>query len=277
MGFKENLLKKLEMDRLTHQVGRSLQPAKSGGSSSRVDRETMRRLLDMGDYEHLRERDLDLFCQPGEDDKRLILVLDSELKVYHTTVADVALRKSPTIKEMISIRNAVKILNDTDVVVSKGADTLQRVRNRLVEGLDLNYTAADIDALAADGVQALNHSYREGIVETLTLFAEVLGWRKAPRMFQLAHHHIWGDVSQPQPGLTRMGPAVLYNLMHDRLTMLHRPIKSDDKAAMRQFEQMAKPDAAADLEGGAVFATLKQIALTQKPEGARSGVAKSSQ
>ena len=112
MSFKENLLKKIQIDRLADRVSASLKPREDG--VVKVDKSAMQQLLEMASYRHLHERDLDLYISP---DTTRILVLDNELARYATSVEDVALRKSPTLKEMLSIRNAIKILNDSDVVV----------------------------------------------------------------------------------------------------------------------------------------------------------------
>ena len=63
-----------------------------------------------------------------------VLVFDNELALYHSTVDDVALRKSPEWKEMVSIRTVRRILNDQDVVVSKGKESIRRIYdNALLE------------------------------------------------------------------------------------------------------------------------------------------------
>ena len=69
-----------------------------------------------------------------------VLVFDNELPIYHTTVADVALRKSPLWQEMFSIGNIKKIMNDKDVILSKGKDSLKRLHADAMALLDLTYT-----------------------------------------------------------------------------------------------------------------------------------------
>ena len=115
MSFKENLLKKIRFDALAHKVISSWGPP---GSGMRIDKDAMRELLDMSSYTHQRKRDLDLYVDEDGGEKKKILVLDNELPIYLTTVEDVVLRKSPYIKEMVSIRNAIKILKDSDVKIS---------------------------------------------------------------------------------------------------------------------------------------------------------------
>lgn len=257
MSFRDNLLKKIQILQLAEQVRRSLKPA---DPPQRIDRSAMQDLLAMGSYTYRRERDLDLYCQgDGEEDKQLILVLDNELKVYHTSIADVVLRKSPTVKEMVSIRNAIKILNDKDVVASSKADTLQRLQDELIGALDLSYTDADLDALEQDGRDALKNNYADGVIEILNLFGELLGFVQAPKPFQLRHHHVWGAVDKTLPGTIQLGPVVLFDLIHNSLKMICRPISNLDKGAMQRFVAVSKGEAEADVEGGAVFVELKKM------------------
>ncbi|MBU2621632.1 MAG: hypothetical protein KKD92_04875, partial [Proteobacteria bacterium] len=114
MSFKENLLKKIRIDKMAEKMLNSIGPPDSG---RKVDKETMRKMLEMSAYQTRKERDLELYIHDNADGIKRILVLDNELPLYNTTVDDVVLRKSPTLKEMLSIRNALKILNDADVIV----------------------------------------------------------------------------------------------------------------------------------------------------------------
>jgi hypothetical protein len=191
----------------------------------------------------------------------LILVLDNELKIYRTTVEDVAMRKSPTVKEMISIRNAIKILNDAPVVAFCKAEAVNQVRSKLLGTLDLSYTADDIDSLVGDGQAALENKYEEGLIEALVLFAELLGYQKAPRLFQLAHHMIWGRLSKPDGAETTFGPMVMFNRMHSRLAMIDAAISSSDKAGLQRLQQIAKGEADADITGEAVFNELRRCVM----------------
>ena len=54
----------------------------------------MRSLLGMSLYQYQKERDLDLYIQKGDGELSRIPVLDNELPIYETTVADVLIRKS---------------------------------------------------------------------------------------------------------------------------------------------------------------------------------------
>ena len=140
MGFKQNLLDKIRIDQLTARVGPVTGRHRAGRAPSPRSRGHAE-MLEMGAFEHHRERDLDLYLFSGKNGESLILLPDNELKIYRTTIEDVALRKSPTVKEMVSIRNAIKILNDKDVVISSKTQTLERIHDDLVAGLDLSFTA----------------------------------------------------------------------------------------------------------------------------------------
>lgn len=258
MGFKENLLQKIEIDQLTRQVLNTIGPP---DSEKRLNRDITRKLLEMGDFSYQHVRDLDLYLYPDDDGTPLILVLDNELKIYRTTVDDVALRKSPTTKEMISIRNAIKILNDKDVVVSRKADTVDQVRNRLIDRLDLSFGPSDIEALAQDGRDALESKYPEGVLETLALFAELLGYATAPKVFQLPHQESWGRVETVGPGEVVFGPLVVFNRMQSSLHMFQTPINSRDKSALEGFRKTAGKEGTADVEGPQVWDALKNAVL----------------
>jgi hypothetical protein len=256
MGFRENLLKKIQIEEIANGILRSIDPK---DSTKRMDREAMRRLLEMGAYTFRKERDLDLYVLNEKE----ILALDNELKIYRTTAEDIGLRKSPTVKEMVSFRNAIKILNDKDVVVSRKADTVLRIRSELVAGLDLSFSAADIESLAADGDQALKNGYAEGVLEILALFAELLGYKKAPKIFQLSHHHTWGVLEQPRDGEWRFGPLVMFDLMHSSLKMIENPVSSLDKGALEKFRRAGKNADEADLSGDKVWQALQKAVLAK--------------
>ena len=260
MGFKENLLKKMRINQLANQVRATLKPS---DPPQRLNRPAMQQLLEMGTFTHRKERDLDLYYDDGSPEKQPILVLDNELKLYQTTVEDVALRKSPTLKEMISIRNAIKILNDKDVVISMKTDTLDRIQGQLVDAIDLAYTEADIAMLVKDGRDALHNSYADGVVETLALFGELLGFNKAPKAFRVPHAHISGTVDPSAAGGTKMMPVVIYSLMHNTLGMLHGPIAANDPEAIRRIKEVAEGKAKADLEGEGVLEALKERVLNK--------------
>lgn len=257
-SFKENLLQKIEIDKLVNRVLTTLGPS---GSGKKADLEAMRRLLAMGPYKHRKERDMDLYLLSNDPENKTILVLDNELPLYHTTIADVAMRKSPTVKEMISIRNAIKILNDQDVVTSKRETSVGIVRKSCIDQLDLSFQEKDIDAIASDGNAALDGGDAGAVVETLTLFEELLGYVAPGPGFQVKGFRITGRVTEEENGVLRFGPVLIFDDAGCRLMLTEESIRSVDKDKSERLEKIATGDRKADREGEAVFAYLKEKAL----------------
>ena len=163
MSFKKNLLKKIKIDTLSDKLAAGLGPPDSG---RRLDKQVMRTLLQMAPYKQHQERDLEMYIKEnGDRNKKQILVLDNDLAIYDTDIADVALRKSPTVKEMISIRNVVKILSDSDVVKSKKEASLRTVQKECIEQLDLDYSESDIEEIKTEGRQSLETGDIPGVRE----------------------------------------------------------------------------------------------------------------
>ena len=260
MSFKENLLLKVQIDRLTEQVLATIGPSDSG---PRLDKDRMRKLLELSPFKLQRKRDLDLYLKE-EDDGLRILVLDNELPIYKTTVEDVVMRKSPLIKEMVSIRNAIKILKDSDVKISVKADSLKTVQADSIALLDLEYEAADIAGLAKDGSSALENGYAEGVIEILTLFADLLAFVPAPKPFQKRHHVIFGALSEQGAGKIVFGPLVLYSRIDNTLKLIEQQITNFDQEKMDYFEQFISGDADPSLSGAEIFEHLKKAVLDLK-------------
>ena len=131
MSFRENLQAKIQLDRLVRELSATLN---EGPGQWHVDKELMRTLLSKSDFTQRRARDLELYVRPLQGEMMEVLVFDNELALYHSTVDDVALRKSPEWKEMVSIRNIRRILNDQDVVVRKAKESIRHIYgNALLE------------------------------------------------------------------------------------------------------------------------------------------------
>ncbi|MGD9300226.1 MAG: hypothetical protein PVI13_01540 [Desulfobacterales bacterium] len=261
MSFKENLLKKIKINQLARKVLATIGTAESG---LRIDKDAMRSLLEMSPYQYQRDRDLDLYIQKLDGELNRILVLDSELPIYETTVEDVLIRKSPYTKEMLSIKNVIKILKDSDVKLSRKEASLESVKKECTEALDLTWKPADIEALAKEGVDALENSYADGVVESLALFAELLDYRPPPKVFRIRHHEIFGAVSTKQTEEMLFGPAVVFSLIDNSLVMLEEEISSFDKGRIKYFQQVAQGKEEASVEGQDVFAYLKGKVLQQR-------------
>jgi hypothetical protein len=256
MAFKDNLRKKIEINDLARRIRSSWGPPDSG---RRIDKDLVRELLAEGDYEKITARDIELYRLPMQGDQPRLVVLDNDLPIYKTTVDDVVLRKSPVVKEMLNIRNVIKILNDANVIISKKEASLETLREELIDGLDLHFTREDIDDLVYDGRSALENRYAEGVQETLRLFAELLGYGPAPKALAVPHHTLLGQWAGG--GRRQFGPLVVYDPIHNTLKGIQKPIDLNDPQDMARYEAVVSNTASPDEEGGAVFQTLGRTVL----------------
>jgi len=253
MSFKENLLQKIKIDKMSKKVIDSLIPSENG---FKLDKPTMRELLEISSYKLKRKRDLDLYVNKAGD----ILVLDNELPIYRTTEEDVALRKSPTVKEMISIRNIIKILNDKDVIISKREESVKTIQKECVNTLDLSFNESDLEEIEKDGSASLEREYTEGVLESLALFAELLGYRSTPKVFKISNYKVMGPLTEKESGEAMFGPIIIYSLIYNKLIFIDEQIGSYNKAKIEKMHRIANGKDKASGEGNFVFQYLKKTA-----------------
>jgi hypothetical protein len=258
MAFKENLLKKIELDRLAARVIASCGPAPARHP---VDKEAMRRLLEMSPYTYQRERDLDLYVKPVEGELKMILVLDNELPIFRSTIKDVVTRRSPRTLELWRIRTIRNILVDSDIKVSVRGDSVETVGKDAIEQLDLTYTDADIEDLAIDGMAWLEGRDANGVEKTLTLFAELLGYQKPPRHFGLDHTVCYGVPASGPDKDAAFGPLVLYRPANNTLVWINEPMSKSDQQQMEFLRAVASGVSSVPVTGDAVFRKLKTKVL----------------
>lgn len=260
MSFKENLLKKIKINQLARKVQASIGTAESG---LKIDKDAMRNLLEMSPYQYQKERDLDLYIQKGAGELSRILVLDNELPIYETTVEDVLVRKSPYTKEMLKLKNVIKILKDSDVKISRKEASLESVQKECIEGLDLTYAPSDIEAIAKDGTDSLENGYFDGMLESIALLAELLGYQPPPKAFRIRHHESFGAVTEKENGEFLYGPAAVLSRIDNSTVMIEDPISSFDKGGLKLFQKIAQGEEKASIEGVEVFRRLKELVLNK--------------
>lgn len=262
MSFKQNLLEKIRIKALARNVLKTVGPV---GSPLKVDREAMRLLLNTARYSRKQEREMDLYCKETETGESRILVLDNDLNIYHTTLEDVLLRKNPTVKEMISIRNAIKILNDKDVVVSKKAESVLAVEKEAIDTLDLRFELSDLEEIERDGASALERGDSEGVIEGLDLFSDLLGYEDAPKTFRLGGYRVKCLPAAGEEGSQSYGPIFIYNSRENSLSLVDDVIEPHDREKIDFVKQVAMGKEKADLEGAAVFEYLKKAVVEVSP------------
>jgi hypothetical protein len=250
MAYKDNLLKKIKIDRLVRSIASEIGPVDSG---KRIDKSSLQQLMHYFPWPHREEREMELYIEDASAGKTRILVLDNDLTLYRTTVDDVVLRKNPTVKEMVSIRNAIKILNDKDVVVSRKEASLKTVQQICIGELDLKYSDEDINAMAEEGKSSLESGYAPGVQESLALFAELLGFVSAPKAFSVKHFDIYGKIDKTPGGEAIFGPLVMFSLVDNTLTCLDTPLRSRDKGRFDLLKAAAAGKEEAVASGNQVF------------------------
>jgi hypothetical protein len=257
MQFKDRILKKIEIDMLADRVLDSL---KAVEFELKVDKDAMRALLAAAGYRPHTERDLEIYCPENGEQGAPILVLDNELSLFRSTIADVAMRRSPTLKEMLTFRKALKIIRDQDIRVTRKAETVSRIQQEALAGLDATYTMADIENLCAEGRQALKKGLRELVREDLMVMAEVFGLRPPPKIPVMAGMTILGLHHRPDDGPLVFGPSVLYNEFENGLKWFEDPLMGPRGEKKETFQDMALGKIQPDLEGGEVWGRLAALA-----------------
>jgi len=261
MTFKENLLKKIKIDKISEQVISSIGTL---DNRRKIDREAMRNLLEIKPYRFKRERDLDLFIIEKDSGKQRILALDNDLTIYDTNVKDVAMRKSPTMKEMLSIGNIIKILNDGDVVVSRKEESVRTIQKECINMLDLTFELSDIDDIENDGLASLNKRYSEGVIESLALFAEILSYHQLPKNVEIGNCFIIGAAVHQKNGEVLYRPLVTYSYNHNELKLITDQIGGFDKEKLDWMHRVVMGKEKATVEGPSVFRYLKTEVIKTK-------------
>ena len=259
-SFQENLLRKIELERLASRVIASIG---TGQAHHPVDKKAMRQLLELSPYQYRHERDLDLYVKPADEELKLILVLDNELPIFRSTVKDVVIRRSPRTLEMWKISTIRHILVDSDIKVSNRDKSVETVLRDALAQLDLNYTDRDIDDLAREGMAWLAGSNAEGVETTLAMFGALLGYRKPPGYFGLDQAVCYGVSAAGRDKEAVFGPLVLYRPADNTLFWIDRPFSSSDRQQMEFLRSVAKGRASVPTTGDAVYEKLKANVLEQ--------------
>jgi hypothetical protein len=265
MSFEENLKAKIKADRLLHQLSTTM---KEPPGRWWVDDALIRELLDMTDYAPEKFRDLHLYVRPLEGDIKEVLVFDNELALYHTTVADVALRKSPCWQEMFSIRNIKKIMNHQDVLVSKGKESLKKIHENAVALLDLTYTRDDLAVLVEEARKGLEHKSGEQVQESLDLFVELVDF--APLVLDVLERDLQvyaGPKSEDGSGAP-FEHLILFDQKPLSLGLKKGPFSPENDLDLAWVMQYAGGEKKADLKDIDVFKFLAELALIKtQPQG----------
>jgi hypothetical protein len=258
MSFKENLKAKIKLDR----VFRSLVSTTREPPGRRwLDKGLTKELLAMTDFEHKKVRDLHLYIRPLEGEIMEVAVLDNELPIYHTTVADVTLRKSPYWQQMFSIRNVRKIMNDHDVIASKGKESLKRLHANALARLDLSYTRDDLALLLEDARRGLEQKSIERILESLDLFVKLLDFQPLSLEVLEPGFQIFARPKVNGGVVPAFEHLILFDEENLSLGLKKGAFSPQSDSDLGWVMQYARGEETADLQGIDVFEFLAELAL----------------
>jgi hypothetical protein len=258
MSFKENLKAKINLDRLLQKLVSTI---KEPPGKWWLDKVLTQELLDMTDLEHKKFRDLHLYIRPLEGEIMEVLVFDNELPIYHTTVADVALRKSPRWQEMFSIRNIKKIMNHHDVLVSKGKESLKRIHANALTLLDLTYTRDDLAMLLEDARRGLEQKSVAEIEESFDLFFELLDFQPVSLGGQEQNLQIFARPKLNGGAVPGFEHLILFDEQTLSSGLKKGAFSPQSDLDLAWVVQYARGGERADLQGMDVFEFLAELAL----------------
>jgi hypothetical protein len=258
MSFKENLKAKINLDRLLQKLVSTI---REPPGKRRLDKVLTQELLDMTDLEHKKVRDLHLYVRPLEGEIMEVLVFDNELPIYHTTVADVALRKSPYWQEIVSIKNIRKIMNDKDVIISKGKESLKRLHTNALALLDLTYARDDLAALLEDARRGLEQKSIAQIQESFDLFFELLDFQPVSLGVLEQDLQIFAGPKLNGGAVPAFEHLILFDEETLQLGLKKGAFSPQGDLDLAWVMQYAQGEKTADIQGIDVFAFLSELAL----------------
>ena len=262
MSFKENLKAKINLDALLRKLTSTIRETPG---QRRLDKGRAQELLEMTDLEHKKVRDLDLYVRPLEGEVMEVLVFDNELPIYHTTVADVALRKSPVWKEIFSIKNIKKVMDDKDVIVSKGKESLNRLYNDALARLDLSYTGDDLALLVEDARRGLEQKSLEQIQESFDLFFALLHFQPVSLGILQDDIEVFARPKANGGAAKTFEYPIFFNDESLLLGLKKGTISPQSDLDLAWVMQYAQGEETADLQGVEVFEFLAVLALKERP------------
>ena len=137
-------------------------------------------------------------------------------------------------------------------------ESVKTIQKECMDMLDLSFDESDLDEIVKDGAASLDREYADGVIESLDLFAEILGYSPPPKAFKIGHHEIIGALTKKESGEIIFGPMVIYSIIHNTLKLIDQQIGSFNKEKMEFVHQVVSGKEKADAEGPDVFKYLKE-------------------
>ena len=249
MTLKENIRKRISIKENAEKVLWSTRKLTNG--IKKIDKDSMRNLLNHSEYKKKEVRDLELYEGYGN-----VLVLDNELSVYNTDVDDVVVRKSPVLKEMVKIKNILKILWDSNVILSKGKETVKNVCEICLNSVILTGTVEDLTDIKYEAIVSLESSDYNGILNSIKLFAELLTFQKLNKPYSTKEFLVYGFEKE-----NVTGPFIIYNSIKNEIWFYEEHIENNNNEDIKNLQIVAAGLKRSVCSGRDVFEKLVEIGL----------------
>lgn len=258
MSLKESLRSKMRIDKLAKQI---IATMRETPGDRKLNQEATRLLLQMTDYVYSKIRGLHLYVGHTEEGRQEVVVLDNELPIYHTAVADVAMRRAPRWKEMVSIRNIRKVLNDTDILVSRGKASIQRIQARATAQLDLSCTRGELELLVKDATAAIAARSAEQVQEVLQMFFELLSYKMLNMDVVPAHLQTFAMAESRETAAESYENLIWFDPEKPQVKLLKGRFSPRSDLDIARLLHCVAGEKPATLEDAAVFAFLAELAV----------------
>ena len=227
----------------------------------RLDLNLTRKLLDLTDFEYKEIRSLQLYVRPFKDNIFEVVVLDNELPIYHTSVEDVALRKSPFRNEMFKLRNIIKIIFDKDVVVSRGKESVKKIHEIALQLLNLKYNKDDLALIVADANWGIINKSNSHIEDAFDLFFEILGFRSISFGEVQDGLQLFGRPKSDADDANIFEHIIFYEERNVSIGLEKGNFSTSQAADFERVGQYLSGEHQADLKGVDVFEFLSELAM----------------
>lgn len=258
MTLKDTIKAKIHLDKLYQNLVSTI---KELPGRRWLDKVLTRELLSMTDFVYKKVSTLDLYIRPFEKETMEIVVLDNELPIYHTTEDDVVLRKNPYWQQMVSIRNIRKIMNDRDILASKGMVSLKRLYESALKLLDLSYTHEDVALMLEDARQGLELKSASQVEESLELFLDILDFKPVSLGWAVEGLQIFAGSIHDGGTVSAFDHLILFDEKELSLGLRKGVFSPESDADLAWVIGYARGEQSADLQGIGVFEWLAQLAL----------------
>lgn len=152
-------------------------------------------------------------------------------------------------------------MNDRDVLVSKGKESLRRLYEYALGGLDLDYTADDIVAFKEDARLGMEWRSEERVRESLNLFLGLLGFEPMLLKVVRPELQVFGRPAVARDGTPAFEDLVLFNVATLSLGLRRGHFSPSNDLHLAWVIRYAEGLGSADLQGMDVFEYLAELAM----------------